>query len=62
LTLEGLGSHAEIENLLWLLCLGQGAKGKVALSVGLVLSKQKIGMVWHHHRVAGPLFWSKILH
>jgi hypothetical protein len=62
LTPEGLGSHAEIENLLWLLCLGQEAKGKVALLVGLVLSKQKIGMVWHHRRAVGPSFWSKILH
>jgi hypothetical protein len=62
LTPEGLGSHAEIENLMWLLCLGQGAKGKVALLVGLVLSKQKIGMVWHHRRADGPSFWSKILH
>jgi hypothetical protein len=56
LILEGLGSHAEIENLLWLLCLGQGAKGKVALLVGLVLSKQKIEMVCHHRRAAGPSF------
>jgi hypothetical protein len=45
LTPKGLGSHAEIENLLWLLFLGQEAKGKVALLVGLVLSKQKIEMV-----------------
>ena len=59
MTPEGLGSHAEIENLLWLLCLGQGAKGKVALSVGLVLSKQKIGMVWHHRRAAGPSFGAR---
>ena len=62
LIFEGWGSHAEIENLLWLLYLGQGARGKVALLMGLVLSKQKIGMAWHHHRAAGPSFWSRILH
>jgi len=39
-----------------------GAREKVALLVGLVLSKQKIGMVWHHRRAAGLTFWSKILH
>ena len=59
---ERWGSHAEIENLLWLLCLRQGAKEKVVFLVGLTLSKQKIGMVWHHRGAASPSFWIKILH